>query len=174
MAAYGNPLDHVKIAAPCTADWERMLGDERRRFCGQCELNVYNLSALNRREAEELINQTEGRLCVRFYRRADGTVLTQDCPVGLRALRRRMRRVRNAIVSSVLSFLTGLGIYAAAQEPLVEQPHMVGMLVREPPPVKNLPPSIPPEAVMGEMLVRPGLKPEKRFVAKKRSARRPS
>ena len=31
-----------------------------------------------------MVQATQGRLCVRFYRRADGTVLTQDCPVGLR------------------------------------------------------------------------------------------
>jgi hypothetical protein len=29
-------------------------------------------------------------MCARFYRRTDGTVLTQDCPVGLRALGRRL------------------------------------------------------------------------------------
>jgi hypothetical protein len=175
MAKFQNPLDHVKIASPCTADWESMLGDERRRFCGQCELNVYNLSAMTKREAEGLINQTEGRLCVRFYRRADGTVLTQDCPVGLRALRRRMRRVRNAVVSSVLSFLTGLGIYAAAHEPLVEQPNVTGMLIRMPPTVKTTPP-LPPirEVVTGQMIAPPRLKPGKKIAAKTRSARKPS
>lgn len=116
MAKYKHPLEHVKIASPCSADWERMMGDERRRFCGQCELNVYNLSGMTRSEAEELINRMEGRLCVRFYRRADGTVLTKDCPVGLQAIRRRLSRLRNAVVSSVLSFLAGLGIYAALPE----------------------------------------------------------
>jgi hypothetical protein len=35
-------------------------------------------------EAERLVVEKEGRLCVRFHRRADGTVLTRDCPVGLR------------------------------------------------------------------------------------------
>jgi len=44
MARFRNPLDHVRIAAPCPADWDRMLGNDRVRFCGQCSLNVYNLS----------------------------------------------------------------------------------------------------------------------------------
>ncbi|MBV9957368.1 MAG: hypothetical protein JO360_03070 [Acidobacteria bacterium] len=171
MAKFGNPLDQVKVAAPCTADWESMLGDERRRFCGQCEKNVYNLSAMTRREAEELINRTEGRLCVRFYRRADGTVLTQDCPVGLLALKRRLKRVRNAVVSSVLSFLAGIGIYAAAPEPLVEQPRVMGTMVSEPP--LQTPP-IPLEVTTGKLVFPPEREPVKKVFVKQRSARRPS
>ncbi len=77
-------LDDIAIAEPCRASWDDMSGDERVRFCGDCKLNVYNFSAMSRSEAEEMARTTEGRLCVRFYRRADGTVLTRDCPVGLR------------------------------------------------------------------------------------------
>jgi hypothetical protein len=116
MAKYIDPLSRVKIASPCSADWEHMLGNERRRLCAQCELNVYNLSGMTGREAEEFLNQTEGQLCVRFYRRADGTILTQDCPAGLRALKRRLSRLRTAAISSALSFLAGLGLYAATPD----------------------------------------------------------
>lgn len=116
MAKYKNPLKDVKVASPCSADWENMIGDERRRFCGQCELNVYNLSEMSRREAEDLINRTEGRLCVRFYRRADGTVLTKDCPVGLRAVRRKVKRVATAALSTVLGFFSGIGFQWATRE----------------------------------------------------------
>ncbi|MGB8509886.1 MAG: hypothetical protein WCD76_16010 [Pyrinomonadaceae bacterium] len=110
MSQRTNPLDHVRVAAPCSADWERMSGDERVRFCAQCSLNVYNLSGMSRREAETLIMSAEGRLCVRFYRRADGTVLTKNCPVGWRALKRRVSRVGNAVFSSVLGFFAGVGL----------------------------------------------------------------
>jgi hypothetical protein len=68
-----------------------MQGDDKVRFCGECRLNVYNLSAMTRREAEEKVRQREGRLCVRFYQRADGTVLTQDCPRGLAAIHHATR-----------------------------------------------------------------------------------
>jgi hypothetical protein len=84
-------LDAVSIASPCSARWEEMVGDDRARFCGKCEKNVYNLSALTREEAEAVLRAKEGELCVRLYRREDGTVLTQDCPVGVR--RKRMRVV---------------------------------------------------------------------------------
>ena len=59
-----------------------MEGDDRVRFCGECELNVYNLSSMTEDEALKLVEEREGRLCVRFYQREDGTVLTSDCPVG--------------------------------------------------------------------------------------------
>jgi hypothetical protein len=97
-------LNNLRIASPCPADWEKMVGDERIRHCSDCNLNVYNLSAMTERQVQKLIGGSRGkRLCARFYRRADGTVLTQDCPWSLRALKRRASRVASAIVSAVLS-----------------------------------------------------------------------
>jgi len=104
-ARRGLPLlDGLRIAAPCPAKWEEMVGDEHVRFCGQCEKNVYNLSSLSRDEAEALLVAKEGKICARIFRREDGTVLTEDCPVG--AKRRRRRRATLAAV--------GGGLMAAA------------------------------------------------------------
>ena len=57
MPGKKGPLDRVKIAAPCSAEWDQMFSfqGERFRFCSQCNLNVYNLSGMTRREAESLI-----------------------------------------------------------------------------------------------------------------------
>ena len=79
-------LDNIGVATPCDADWAAMKGDERVRHCGDCRLNVYNLSAMTRQEAEDLLRVKEGGLCIGYYRRADGMMLTQDCPRGLAAL----------------------------------------------------------------------------------------
>jgi hypothetical protein len=87
-----SALADLYIASPCPATWEEMQGNDRVRFCQQCRLNVYNLSGMSRAEAEALVRQRQGRLCVRFHRRSDGTILTQDCPAGLRAARRLLRR----------------------------------------------------------------------------------
>jgi hypothetical protein len=84
-----------------------MAGDERVRFCDQCNLYVYNISEMSRDAAIALVTQTEGRLCARFYRRPDGTVLTKDCPVGLRAVRVRVSRAASAVFSAILSLLSG-------------------------------------------------------------------
>lgn len=106
-------LGRVRVAAPCPTQWEAMEGGERVRFCRQCDLHVYNLSAMRRAEAEALVARTEGRLCARFYRRADGTILTRDCPTGLAALRRRVSRRAAAVLAAV----AGLWAAAGAQTP---------------------------------------------------------
>jgi len=109
-------IDRLRVAAPCPMNWEEMRGDDRARFCEQCNLHVYNISELTRREVEGLIAKTEGRVCGRLYRRADGTVLTKDCPVGLRAIRRRVSRMAGATITAVLSFCFGVLGQSRAQE----------------------------------------------------------
>jgi hypothetical protein len=76
-----------------------MHGNERVRFCGECRLNVYNLSEMTREQAEELVQKNEGRLCVRFYRRPDGMVLTQPCSVAVRALKVGQRWFHAAVIT---------------------------------------------------------------------------
>ncbi len=98
-----NPLDNLSVAAPCSENWAEMSGDDRARFCKLCTKHVYNLSAMSRAEAEALIISKEGKLCIRFAQRADGTVISDNCPVGLRAARDRMRWV-GAGIAAALAF----------------------------------------------------------------------
>jgi hypothetical protein len=155
MPKLTSPLDNLRIATPCSADWDQMFSfeDERVRFCSQCNLNVYNLSGMSRQEAEALITKTEGRLCVRVYRRADGSVLTQNCPVGLKAIKRRVAWVAQVVLGMALSFVSGFGLYilhlGRKSYPLLNnrpifEPHtttmgMVGLTPKHPP-------ALPPEA----------------------------
>jgi Ni2+-binding GTPase involved in maturation of urease and hydrogenase len=104
MSKYANPLNNIKIASPCSADWNEMLGDERKRYCGDCKLNVYNLSEMTKAQAENLIIESEGSLCVSFYRRADGTVLTKDCPVGWQKIKNKTKVFATAPLLSYLVF----------------------------------------------------------------------
>jgi hypothetical protein len=90
-----------------------MSGDDRARFCADCKLHVYNLSAMSREEALDLISRTEGRLCIRLYRRPDGTVLTRDCPVGLRAVRLRTARAARRVAAAIALLLTGGLVFGA-------------------------------------------------------------
>jgi hypothetical protein len=80
-----------------------MVGDERVRHCAECNLNVYNLSAMTERQVQELIARSRGnRLCARLYRRADGTVLTQDCPWSFRVLTRKISRLAAAVLAAIM------------------------------------------------------------------------
>jgi len=109
MARFKHPLGNVQVAAPCKADWDQMIGSERMRFCAQCNLNVFNLSGMTRSEAESLIARNEQRLCVRFYRRYDGSIITRDCPVGLERIRRRVSYFFKAVAATTLTFLVACG-----------------------------------------------------------------
>src|SRR3954465_2271982 len=48
-------LDDIRVAAPCSASWDQMVGDARVRACAECNKNVYNLSDMTRDEAEAVI-----------------------------------------------------------------------------------------------------------------------
>lgn len=110
MSKFESPLKNLKVASPCSQDWNAMIGSERKRYCGECKLNVYNLSGMSKIEAENLIMNSEGRLCVRFYQRADGTVLTQDCPVGWAKFKQRTKIYVTALASLIFSFFGALGL----------------------------------------------------------------
>ena len=156
MRKFTSPLEGVRVAAPCPADWEKMVGDERVRYCGRCSLHVYNLSGMTKREAEGLVANAEGRLCVRYYKRADGSILTRNCPVGLRAVKQRVSRIAGAALSAALGFFAGLGLnFGFAPAPLR---HTMGQMIAtphelerpEPPPLVEI--SRPPVyEVKGEM-----------------------
>jgi hypothetical protein len=151
MAKFTNPLANVRVASPCPANWDEMIGDERKRFCGQCKLNVYNLSGMPRDEAENLLLNAEGRLCVRFYRRTDGTVLTQDCPVGWKALKRKVSKTATAAFSFVVGLFGGLGFGAAFNS---EQKATMGTM-----PVVSITREISEEPTFGDVVVTSKLPP---------------
>ena len=89
IAGERDALDCIEIPIPCKASWDDMAGDERVRHCGDCRQNVYNIAAFSRREATQLLQQRSGRVCLRIFRRPDGTVITDDCRARLRAARKR-------------------------------------------------------------------------------------
>lgn len=121
MSKFDSPLNNIKIASPCSADWNEMYGDDRKRFCGDCNLNVYNLSGMTRDEAEALVMNAEGRVCVRFYRRADGSIITEDCPVGWTKVKHRTKVFATAALSMVMALLSGVFIVSlfTKQKPLM-------------------------------------------------------
>lgn len=111
-------LDLVQIASPCSADWNAMQGDDRARHCRDCNLTVYNLSEWTRDEAEAFLAQREGRVCARLYQRADGTVITRDCPVGLADVRAQFVRLSLATIGLLLAF-AALALAALGKIPWV-------------------------------------------------------
>ena len=102
----------LDVKDPCPEDWSAMEGDVRERHCALCEQSVYDLSEMSAAEAEELLARP-GRVCVRFYRRADGRVTTKDCtPFRVRAARavtRATMRGAARLASLTIALLVLLG-----------------------------------------------------------------
>ena len=136
-----------------------MDGDHRVRFCRECNRNVYNLSAMTDREARRVVAEREGRVCVRFYQRRDGTVLTSDCPVGgKRAFLLGGVRAAAAVVS-VAAGVTAL----SACNSVEDEPVQMGEPMMGAPPIDDWdggtgaqePPEHPGELIMGSVAVPP-------------------
>jgi Carboxypeptidase regulatory-like domain len=104
----------VRIASPCSANWNQMAGDDRVRFCPECQRNVYNFSSMTEAEVKRLVAQTEGRLCGRFYQRPDGTMLAKNCPIGFRGSILRATRMATATLAAVMSAAPSFAKPAAA------------------------------------------------------------
>ena len=74
-----DKLFAISLDYKCPLSWRDMKGDENKRHCATCKQNVYNLSRMTKAEAVAFIQETEGKECVSFYQRRDGTVVTRDC-----------------------------------------------------------------------------------------------
>jgi hypothetical protein len=74
-----DKLFAISLQYQCPFKWQNMKGGAQVRHCTACKQNVYNLSNMSRKNAVRLIQEKEGNLCVRFYQRRDGTVITRDC-----------------------------------------------------------------------------------------------
>ena len=71
-------LEAIEITAPCSADWDKMRGGNRARFCADCQKEVHNLSALTREQTEQLIRDNQGHFCALIYRHNDGSIISAD------------------------------------------------------------------------------------------------
>jgi hypothetical protein len=131
-------LARIRVATPCTADWNEMTGDERVRHCAHCKKDVFNLSDMSREQAERLIIEKRGDLCARYYQRSDGTILLADCSIGLQ--QKRKTRVLAAGAAMLLAGTGGAASYVklshhrAAPAPRIDDEEVVmGRMAPAPP-----------------------------------------
>ena len=145
-------LDQLKIATPCQMSWDAMKGDDRTRHCGSCKMNVYNIAGLARPEAEDLLRKAANgeRVCLRLSRRADGTIITRDCPTGISMARRAKLRIASfsaAVLAGALWMTGSFSSTSRASEPspFGETEQLMGELAPIDPPATAQPPPAPPE-----------------------------
>lgn len=113
MSKFTHPLDNINITSPCTADWDSMIGNDVVRFCRHCNLNVHDISLMTGEEALALVRSSNGRLCLRYIRRPDGTIQTASPHQKLHLIKRRASRIVAASFGATLSICSGV----AAQIP---------------------------------------------------------
>jgi hypothetical protein len=140
-------LKNVRIAAPCSQPWHAMEGDDRVRFCKECKLNVYNLSDMTAKEAAALVQAREGRLCISYYMRADGSIINSNCPVGL-------RRIRKRVAWALISAAAVLGMALSAFASLGGQPRQDYSTLRSLKPFRQIANALDPQILPGGALVR--------------------
>lgn len=87
-----------------------MSGDEKKRFCTECDKFVYDFSQMTRRQVEAIVSIHQGRLCARITRRPDGSLLTLETPQVHPIVARRASPVVNATLAAIL----GLSVPANA------------------------------------------------------------
>jgi hypothetical protein len=105
MSAKKRKLDQLQVVSPCSTGWDRMSGDEKKRFCSECNKFVYDFSQMTRRQVEAIVSIHRGRMCARIARRPDGSLLTLETPPAHPIVARRASPVVNATLAAIL----GLG-----------------------------------------------------------------
>jgi hypothetical protein len=128
-------LDVIQVAEPCTQAWDAMSGDERVRYCAGCRKHVYDLSAMTRGEAERLVCEAAGPLCVRFRRAEDGRVRTLEYerPTG----RRRGWRFWTLASACAGSLAAAAGGHLFARGRVAPPPPVMGAMTVAPPPPRT-------------------------------------
>jgi hypothetical protein len=61
-------IQQLHIDAPCSVEWDSMIGNDRVRFCEHCRLSVHHVDSLSRKQLRRLIARSHGRLCVNYTR----------------------------------------------------------------------------------------------------------
>jgi len=129
-------LQDIYVAAPCKFGWDNMRGDEKVRFCPGCSQNVYNVSEMTENEAIKFASSDVGlTACIRLYQRPDGTLITKDCPVGLRQISNAWKRLKQAASATLLTlipFASVKGEQLQNQTKVKEEPRQVNLFTVEP------------------------------------------
>ena len=132
MSSSRISLAQIRVATPCAQSWQEMDGDDRARFCTHCDRHVHNLSGMARDQAERLICESAGRLCIAYFPKADGSPQTLEYRP--RSRQRRFGWIFATVLGSLGALAAAVLQHASADQPA---PPIAGMLIGTPPPLKG-------------------------------------
>ena len=97
----------MKLKYTCHISWSDLEGaSNTRRHCTACSRDVFNISAMTRQQAQQVIDEHQERgLCVRFVKR-DGQIVHKGDPLEqLRSQRTGVRRLLAVALIGQAGFL---------------------------------------------------------------------
>ena len=114
----------IKVAEPCTEEWNEMTGNDQVRFCSHCAKSVNNISEMTRGRAKRLIRKSNGSLCIRYAQLPETNV-----PVFVKPLTRITRRRTPLMAAGVVGASLSLASLTFAQGGAV--PHRAATVERK-------------------------------------------
>lgn len=115
--AKSDGLTDLQLAFNCPAQWESMVGDEQSRHCNLCKRNVYNISSMTRQEAIDFLEAKGEKVCVRYFKRRDGTILTAPCGKAKRGFFSLKMKIATACAGvAFFGFPIFMPVYAGARK----------------------------------------------------------
>src|ERR1700675_2336381 len=103
-------MKHIlRTGSPCPADWDRMVGNERVRYCPECKLDVYNFSSMTDEDVRQIVSGRQQRLCARVRQGPDGTVMPRSSSLRFSIVIRRISRVSRIALTAAISVGPALG-----------------------------------------------------------------
>ncbi len=67
----------LKIESPCHMQWAELKGAGAKRFCDECALHVLDGSAMTKSAAEDLVQSSDSRVCMRVAVDKNGQAIHQ-------------------------------------------------------------------------------------------------
>ena len=119
MSIKKRRLDQLKIISPCSNDWNRMSGDEKKRFCSRCNKFVYDFSQMTQQQVDTIVSIHQGRMCARMTRWPDGSLITLETPPIHTVVAHRAPPVVNATLAAILCLsapANGLNVAVSAAQ----------------------------------------------------------
>ncbi len=93
----------LKIASPCSQNFDEMAGEGHRRFCDSCEKHVHNLSDLTKAEALALLKEnTDGGVCVVYTFDASNRVRFREEMGFRRPSKAQLRGVKRLLAAAAI------------------------------------------------------------------------
>lgn len=75
-----KPDPKLSIKTPCPKLWGELVGDDKKRFCSQCQKHVFNGESMTQIEVTDMVREGNGTTCMRLITDDSGSIVYKDSP----------------------------------------------------------------------------------------------